>query len=209
MSNFYTFCTPSPRAAGPAVQRHDLFPTRIWQVYLTDLLPRIPDWVVEIQAVRAASPVSGGRSNRLGWNSPDLTLLQAPAFADLDVQVRCYCTLALKEMGVPDPVFDLDSWANIHDRGGFNFLHMHDGCLVSGCFYLQAPDGSAGLRFRDPRPGVLNAFAKGPGPNANCDMDIAPDPGMLVIFPHWLEHYVEPHENDVPRISIAFNARKG
>lgn len=209
MSNFYTFGTAAPRAAGPVVQRHDLFPTRIWQVHLRDLTHRLPEWVAEIEALRAASPVPGGRSNRLGWNSPDLTLLRAPVFADLDAAVRRFCDLALREMGMPDPVFDLDSWANVHDRGGFNFLHMHDGCLISGCFYVQAPPGSAGLRFRDPRPGVLNSYAKGPGPNANADVDIAPDPGMLVIFPHWLEHYVEPHESDAPRISIAFNAKTG
>jgi len=27
-----------------------------------------------------------------------------------------------------------------------------------------------------------------------------------VLFPCWMEHYVEPHDSDEPRITIAFNA---
>jgi len=32
-----------------------------------------------------------------------------------------------------------------------------------------------------------------------------PKAGMMVIFPSWLWHGVEPNMNDKPRISIAFN----
>ena len=28
---------------------------------------------------------------------------------------------------------------------------------------------------------------------------------LLVLFPCWMEHFVEPHNSDVPRITIAFN----
>jgi hypothetical protein len=38
------------------------------------------------------------------------------------------------------------------------------------------------------------------------DIHLAPRPGLLVLFPYWLEHYVEPHESDELRITIAFNA---
>ena len=35
---------------------------------------------------------------------------------------------------------------------------------------------------------------------------MSPDAGLLVLFPSWMEHFVEPHDNDEPRISISFNA---
>ncbi len=35
-----------------------------------------------------------------------------------------------------------------------------------------------------------------------------PSEGLLVLFPCWMEHYVEPHESDEPRITIAFNANR-
>ena len=37
-------------------------------------------------------------------------------------------------------------------------------------------------------------------------MHLRPSDGLLVLFPCWMEHYVEPHEGDEPRITIAFNA---
>jgi uncharacterized protein (TIGR02466 family) len=111
-------------------------------------------------------------------------------------------------MGVGSPAFEVQSWVNIHDRGGFNFQHMHEGALLSGTFYLQVPEGSGALVFKDPRPGVLNAYVKGNGANAYKDIQLRPSAGLLVLFPHWLEHFVEPHAHDVPRICLPFNALK-
>ena len=36
---------------------------------------------------------------------------------------------------------------------------------------------------------------------------IRPVPGLLVLFPSWLYHFVHPSTADTPRISIAFNAQ--
>jgi uncharacterized protein (TIGR02466 family) len=36
---------------------------------------------------------------------------------------------------------------------------------------------------------------------------VAPQTGMLVIFPAWLVHWVTPYQSDRPRISVSFNAR--
>lgn len=184
----------------------DLFPTRIWQVRLRRLSGRLAEWGSVITAMRAASPEPAGRTNRGGWNSKGHDLLADPVFADLRDAVLGQCGKALGEMGAVDPEFELQSWANVHDRGGFNFLHLHDGCLLSGTFYLQVPQGSGDLVFRDPRPGVLNGARKGPQPNACKDVRLRPEPGLMVLFPHWLEHYVDVHESDAPRIAIPFNA---
>ena len=196
----------APQPQGLVVQRNQLFPTSLWQARLTALAGRFAEWAAHVAALRAASPVPTGRTNRGGWNSADSAVLDQPVFAPLNEAVTAYCRLALDEMGAPAVPFVLQSWINIHDRGGFNFLHMHDGALLSGCFYLQAPPGSASLTFRDPRPGVLNGLAKGSGANACKEVNLRPDAGLLVLFPHWLEHYVEPHDGDESRIVIAFNA---
>ncbi len=196
----------APTADLPPAQSFELFPTRIWQVPLPRLASRLPAWIAAIEAMRAAAPTPAGRTNRGGWNSVDQAVLQQPAFAELQPLVRRYCLQAFREMGVNVPAFELQSWVNIHDRGGFNFQHMHEGALLSGTFYLQVPEGSGALVFKDPRPGVLNAYARGAGANAYKDIQLRPSPGLLVLFPHWLEHFVEPHANDTPRICIPFNA---
>lgn len=193
-------------ATGEKAAAFDLFATRIWQVRLPRLAPRFPEWVSAIAAMRAASPEPAGRTNRGGWNSQGHDLLDLPAFADLREAAVAHCRAALTDMAGSDLAFELKAWANIHDRGGFNFLHLHDGCLLSGTFYLQVPEGSGALVFRDPRPGVLNGFAKGSRPNACKDVHLRPEAGLMVLFPHWLEHFVEVHENDAPRISVPFNA---
>jgi uncharacterized protein (TIGR02466 family) len=193
------------RIANPALRSFDLFPTRIWQARLDPLLPQLPRWVQEVLAMREASPSPAGRTNRHGWNSTDMNVLGQPAFAELQQAVRAACAAALAQMGRSTP-FSLQSWINLHDRGGFNFLHLHEGSLLSGGFYLQVPPGSGQFVFRDPRPGVLHGCIKGAVPNGHSDIHLTPSAGLLVLFPCWMEHYVEPHDNDAPRITLAFNA---
>ncbi len=196
----------TPAAALPALKSFDLFPTRIWQTHLPALVPYLEQWVAAVLALRAASPKPAGRTNRQGWNSEDMAVLEQPVFAPLQQAVRAACVGALREMGVGDIAFHLQSWINLHDRGGFNFLHVHEGSLLSGSFYLKVPPGSGKFVFRDPRPGVIHGYVKGAVPNGYSDIQLAPDAGLLVLFPCWMEHYVEPHNSDEPRITIAFNA---
>lgn len=195
-----------PSAAVHALKPFDLFPTRIWQTHLSALTAHLQQWVTAVLAMRAASPKPAGRTNRQGWNSEDMAVLEQPVFAPLRQAVRAACVGALREMGVGDIAFHLQSWINMHDRGGFNFLHVHEGSLLSGSFYVKVPAGSGKFVFRDPRPGVIHGYLKGPVPNAYSDIQLTPDAGLLVLFPSWQEHFVEPHASDEPRITIAFNA---
>ena len=167
---------------------------------------QLPGWTQLVLSMRAANPVPAGRTVRQGWNSTDMAVLERSEFAELNQAIRTACSQALKEMGQEKVPFSLQSWINMHDRGGFNFLHMHEGSLLSGSFYLRVPAGSGQFVFRDPRPGVLMGNVKGGIPNGHADIHLSPSDGLLVLFPCWLEHYVEPHDDDNARITIAFNA---
>jgi uncharacterized protein (TIGR02466 family) len=195
-------------ASIPSLQSYDLFPTRIWQARLDVLQPRFAEWTRWVLGARAASPAPAGRTNRNGWNSKEMDVLERPVWAPLRQVIHSACAAALGEMRHDAQAFQLQSWVNLHDRGGFNFLHMHEGSLLSGSFYLQVPPGSGALTFRDPRAGVLHGVIKGPVPNGHADIHLSPSMGLLVLFPSWMEHYVEPHESDEPRICIAFNANE-
>lgn len=192
--------------AAPVLQAYDLFPTRIWQARLPSLRGHLGEWTATVLRMRAANPKPAGRTNRQGWNSEDMAILERPPFLPLRDVVRAACASALHEMGVSGIPFDLQSWVNLHDHGGFNFLHVHEGCLLSGSFYLQVPQGSGRFVFRDPRPGVVHGYVKGAVPNGYSDIQLTPEAGLLVLFPCWMEHYVEPHDGGEPRIVIAFNA---
>jgi uncharacterized protein (TIGR02466 family) len=206
----FTYSVNEPESAPPVaasgLRSFDVFPTRVWQAHLPHLTPHFASWVTQVMAMRAASPTPAGRSNRQGWNSTDMTVLERPEFTPLLGTIQAACKQALSEMGQSHREFELQSWINLHDRGGFNFLHMHEAALLSGSFYLQVPPGSGDFVFRDPRPGIIHGFSKGGMPNSHSDVHLTPKTGLLVLFPAWIEHYVEPHASDEPRITVAFNA---
>lgn len=206
MTEKLNFTYSAPGMASPALQSFDLFPTRIWQAHLPSLLPHLDRWVRAVLDMRAASPKPAGRTVRQGWNSADMAVLERPDFNDLRQAVRGACVGALREMGRDKLEFSLQSWINMHDRGGFNFAHMHEGSLLCGSFYLKVPQGSGDFVFRDPRAGVIHGDLKGGMPNGYADVHLTPSAALLVLFPCWMEHYVEPHEGSEPRITIAFNA---
>jgi uncharacterized protein (TIGR02466 family) len=205
---FSTTYRLGPAATTPALQSFDLFPTRIWQTRLDAFEPRFAEWTSWVLALRAASPAPAGRTNRNGWNSREMDVLDRPVWAPLRQAIGGACAAALGEMGRASRPFQLQSWVNLHDRGGFNFLHMHEASLLSGSFYLKVPAGSGALCFRDPRAGVLHGRVKGSVPNGHGDVRLKPSAGLIVLFPSWMEHYVEPHETDEARICIAFNANE-
>jgi uncharacterized protein (TIGR02466 family) len=157
----------------------DLFPSRIWQAHLPALAPLLPGWTKTVLAMRAANPKPAGRTVRQGWNSADMAVLARPEFAPLNQAIRAACASALREMAQEKPAFALQSWINMHDRGGFNFLHMHEGSLLSGSFYLSVPRGSGQFVFRDPRPGVILGCVKGGVPNGHADSHLTPSDGLL------------------------------
>ncbi len=188
------------------IQHIDIFPTRIWQVRLAALTEHLPAWAAAAEALRAATPISPQRSIRGGWTTTDLNADEQETFRDLLQHIGMCCRLVLVDCGTQDPKFRLQSWINIQDRGGFNFLHAHCGALLSGSFYIQVPEGSGNLVLRDPRPGIQYGSVSGAGPNALADIALGPEAGLLRIFPPWLEHYVEPHDSDTHRIVLSFNA---
>jgi CheY-like chemotaxis protein len=80
--------------------------------------------------------------------------------------------------------------------------------------YYVSMDESAGggeLELADPRGALPALYAPQlsfglPGCLSAGGSDfIAPSPGVLLLFPAWLQHAVRPHASDQPQISVAFN----
>lgn len=188
------------------VSRQDVFTTRIWQFDLSGMSSHFSKWQQEIELWRQEQPLPQGRSNRLGWNS-SLTVFERKSFLPLKVAVSKAFAHALKEMQPgPNITVAFEAWVNMLDPGAYNTLHLHPNSVLSGCFYLTVPQGAGSIVFRDPRPGVVMDGFPGVGVNCQRDLQIQPSAGQLVVFPHWLEHRVEPNEATSSRISVAINA---
>jgi hypothetical protein len=71
----------------------------------------------------------------------------------------------------------------------------------SGCYYVTIgdpdpqPAHNGWIEFQDPRPANIHGHKE----------KVRPEPGLLLLFPAWLNHYVNPYRGRGERISIAFN----
>ena len=104
--------------------------------------------------------------------------------------------------------FRLSAWGNISRRGQYHRMHNHPNSAWSGCYYVTGDEQRQGLggvlEFYDPRP--FTEMVDVPGSPYGQRLHIRPTPGLLVLFPSWLYHFVHPNDSDDVRVSIAFNA---
>ena len=157
-------------------------------------------------------PIGNPRSNRSNsWHSP-IDAHSRDAFKllveeVLRVSTDVFCNERYKE---GTRVRLTEMWANISERGGCNVPHTHSGGLWSGVYFVSVPQGSKPLVLQDPRlqAHIHSPIYQDPYEDRQGTWDRIhhePKETQLVLFPSWLEHYVEPHEADEPRISISFN----
>lgn len=106
-------------------------------------------------------------------------------------------------------------WLNLNSRNKFNPPHLHPANHYSGVYYVSVPENSGDIYFLDPRaahralsPDPSNAEANPYCLDNQYDSSVfryKPTDGKLIIFPSWLQHYVDPNPTDNLRISIPFN----
>lgn len=104
-----------------------------------------------------------------------------------------------------DATLELRGWAVLMHEGGYETPHIHPGGLLSAVYYPAVPqvvqrgEGDAGrLCFGEPDPLFSLDVPQAP-------FGIAPQPGMLVIFPSWHWHHTVPFSSTQPRLSLAFD----
>ena len=194
---------------------HTLFVTRLHQARL----PLARNKVLEQTCLGLAAEDQAGRR----W-AKDHGYDGYTSYASLDDLTRRASVLAELERDIArhvarfarDAQFDLgrksltlDSlWINVMDKGAVHAAHIHPHSVISGTYYVTAPDKAGAIRFEDPRLAMLMAAPpkKTKAKPANRPfVTIAPRPGMLLLWESWLRHGVEPNRAKAPRISISFN----
>lgn len=99
--------------------------------------------------------------------------------------------------------FEIDeSWINISSPGNFQHYHNHLPYDISAVYFHKTNSNDGLLYFKNP---VTSLLATKLSPVLQTDIHIIPEPGMLVIFPSFLEHAVNQNTTDTDRISVAFN----
>jgi uncharacterized protein (TIGR02466 family) len=95
-------------------------------------------------------------------------------------------------------------WANISlgRSGGGHTVHRHPNSAFSGIVYIT--DG-APTQFLDPVYARSLSSIEIPILNNFDRLTITPEPGLMVIFPSYLQHFTDAHYGDDVRITFSFN----
>lgn len=105
----------------------------------------------------------------------------------------------------------LDSlWVNVLDGKRGHTAHIHPHSVISGTVYIALPPGSRGLKLEDPRLAMMMAApprrSDAPEPLQSF-VEIAPEPGTVLLWESWLRHEVPPGSGKDKRVSVSFNYR--
>ncbi len=98
-------------------------------------------------------------------------------------------------------------WANVSAPGAGHRVHNHPNNYLSGVYYVRTHQGANTINFLDPRP--QTAIIRPPITELTAEnteqIVVSVKDGMLLMFPAWLQHSVDPNRSDRARISIGFN----
>jgi uncharacterized protein (TIGR02466 family) len=159
------------------------------------------------------------RSNSGGWHSvPDLSRRSEACYQDLMRRIVARVEAAFHELarfrGVPVEQryrYGVQAWAMVMRHGDHTVVHDHAEAHFSVAYYADAGDADPALHpdsgklcFVDPRRGGIAI----PGIELSpSQFDITARTGLLVVFPGWLQHFVQPYRGGRPRVSISANIR--
>jgi uncharacterized protein (TIGR02466 family) len=154
------------------------------------------------------------KSNYGGWQSDIFQVPNTQVSILTDTIVQRAASIKNKLGFKEDYHFYLNNiWININQRSSFNKPHIHTECVLSGVYYVDCDATHGNIVFRHPsiiQQCVIEEDSVSKFTEFNAaEWSVFPEIGKLLIFPSWLEHYVEPNSSDHERISIAFNISIG
>ena len=134
--------------------REDWFPTSIWYFDVADheqlnatLLPLI------LNEQQRDSEGMTGRSSVLGWHSKDDFHRREEFQGLIDIVKEQVAEVAQFNHWDLEKVTPrvINCWGIVNDKYASNVVHNHPHSILSGVYYVQAPENSGDLFFRDPR----------------------------------------------------------
>ncbi len=100
-----------------------------------------------------------------------------------------------------------ECWVNVYGAGQAQEIHLHRNSVISGIYYVQAPEHSGATLFYSPAADVMLEPRAVKGNNLNATVTgFPPVEGRMLLFRSSLRHSVLPGDFNGERITIAFNA---
>lgn len=190
---------------------HDLWPTKLFKKILPDntdpnreLLKMARNW----EKIRTNLTTEYKDNNPFEINEPATNWLREG--------VNQGMIEYLQAIGIDFQVdWQIHGWFNVNRSGDYHDPHNHPHCYLSGTYYIKLPAPSKTsmhrrdlrpnhITFYDPRPGFNMQSIKG-DPYVDPEYTLMPEPGLLMLWPASLMHFVHPNLSDETRVSISFN----
>jgi uncharacterized protein (TIGR02466 family) len=193
-----------------------IFSNPVIQVQLDFDLEKLTEFILQMQN----KDKKGVKfSNEGGWQSNNILEETHEEFDKLKKEITQYLQIYQQEIfrgmqfktNVKQNIANM--WVNINEKFHYNEWHIHPGSTIAGAYYIKHDgDKSGDILFKHPLDSYVT-FAHWPPElvetynEVSSDLiNVKPKPNMLLIFPSWIKHMVEPHLNNDPRISISFNS---
>lgn len=150
------------------------------------------------------------------YRSDNLFNLDNPAASWLKECVNITVADYFRHLGMDyDIRWSLQAWANVNRFGDYHDYHNHPHAYLSGTYYVRVPTEREKLETRsDLRPGRLtlydpracaNMTAIKDDPYVEPEYTVDPRPGMILLWPAFVNHFVHPNLSKQARLSVSFN----
>jgi len=186
------YCFPTP-VYHNLIDNVDAVQQELQELYDSLSFDKVEGW-----DIRTASFTKHISLNILGSHKPKLFLIE------VFKNIQQY----LKEINVPQYFMDTndliieESWFAKMEKGEFHWQHSHAYYELSGVYYMKTNGDDNAICFHTPNK-LANSSRMMYG--LRNTQSIIPKPGLLLLFPSWLEHNVPTNKTDEERVSLAFN----
>ena len=189
----------------------NLFPTNVYVEENSDIDNKKLSKII-LEKEKTESSMTG-KSNQGGWHSSD-DLFNDERFSKIIEYSTAYVRQICQHNNYKEDFkIMLDNmWAIVNRHKDYNITHIHENVDWSFVYYVKVPKNSGNLIFLDPRIRRIKdrstSFIKNyDNPFTHSIYFFSPLEGKFVIFPSYLEHYVEFNTTNKPRICISGNIK--
>jgi len=185
----------------------DIFKTGIWKAKLNLNLYSLEkeiESIVKKDRGRKISNVGGYQTNDIDYEKHTQLLFLSEI---IKVNTRSY----RDSVGL-NQNFKIDNmWININKYKDFNKSHLHPYSSISGVFYVKCPKDCGDIVLENNSKDFLsydwNPNIKTFTSYTSSDWVIPCEKNLLLLFPSYLRHYVQPKLVEEERISLSFNIK--
>jgi uncharacterized protein (TIGR02466 family) len=183
-----------------------LFPTPIYIDFVNDSLLKscqleVDNEIKNYTHIDLQNPWGDTVQTSFKYNQDVAFLNKTPI---IQAEITKHLNNFIKNMDLKYSVEINESWFNISSKNQYQHFHVHDTYDFSGVYYHQTNSADGDIVFAN--PSLASRMSKLTGKPFGTTK-ISPKPGMIIIFPSYLEHAVYQNMTENTRISITFNGK--